>query len=66
MQKIYLNIKQLYFFQEFCIEINWYMYIHTYEHQKQHNFFLKKTTTDNTKYQFFFLYLQQNANTLHD
>ena len=29
MQKIYLNIKQLYFFQEFCIEINWYMYIYT-------------------------------------
>ncbi len=29
MQKIYLNIKQLYFFQELCIEINWYMYIYT-------------------------------------
>lgn len=64
MQKIYLNIKQLYFFQEFCIEINWYMYIYT--SIKNNITFFEKTTTDNTKYQFFFLYLQQNANTLHD
>ena len=64
MQKIYLNIKQLYFFQEFYIEINWYMYIYT--SIKNNITFFEKTTTDNTKYQFFFLYLQQNANTLHD
>ena len=40
------------------------MYIYT--SIKNNITFFEKTTTDNTKNQFFFLYLQQNANTLHD